>query len=72
MDEEEGGFGKFEGVHYSINSGRECILTDPEEYETFINRVRTLGGNGEVQLRPVDMLVSQVILLLGFSNYWSF
>ena len=54
----EDGVGEIQGFHYSLNGGSECIVTMPDEFDSFRMRVNHLGKGARIVIRPVDPLVS--------------
>lgn len=54
----EDGLGEIKGFHYSLNGGSECIVTMPDEFDSFRTRVDHLGKGVRIVIRPVDPQVS--------------
>ena len=53
----EDGLEEFQGFHYSLNGGSECIVTMSDELDTFRNWVNSLGRGTKIAIRPVNPLV---------------
>ena len=54
----EDGLGEMKGFDYSLNGGSECILTMPDEFDSFRTQVDHLGNGVRIVIRPVDPQVS--------------
>lgn len=49
---------KENGVHYSIDGAKECILTMAEEYEVFTERLAFTRDSSTIVIKPVNIIVS--------------
>lgn len=47
-----------QGIHYSINGSKECILTMTDEFEEFKKRITAARNDAVISLRPIDFVVS--------------